>query len=91
MEGDCTSAYFTVILALVCTDLLSGPTSTETLAMQDHSGTSEDQLPVKNSPQRPVRLDIIPPPPLIPDGDSVANIANAVKSPLVRNAQQRIN
>ena len=71
------SYQFFFILVL---DLISGPTSTETLAMQDHSGTSEDQVPVKNSPQRPVRLDIIPPPPLI----SKAGNANGTRrSPMV--------
>lgn len=66
------------------TDLISGPTSTETLALQDNSGTSEDQAPVKSSPQRPIRLDIIPPPPLIPNASSASCNANGVrKSPMV--------
>lgn len=66
-------------------DLISGPTSTETLAMQDHSGTSEDQVPVKTLPQRPIRLDIIPPPPLIPNTSNACNPngANVRRSPLV--------
>lgn len=65
------------------TDLISGPTSTETLALQDNSGTSEDQAPVKSSPQRPIRLDIIPPPPLIPNASSASNANGVRKSPMV--------
>lgn len=54
------------------------------MALQDNSGTSEDQVPVKSSPQRPIRLDIIPPPPLIPNANSASCNANGVrKSPMV--------
>ncbi|XP_065213393.1 carboxyl-terminal PDZ ligand of neuronal nitric oxide synthase protein isoform X3 [Planococcus citri] len=65
-------------------DLISGPTSTETLALQDHSGTSEDQVPVKTLPQRPIRLDIIPPPPLIPNTSNACNSngGNVRRSPM---------
>lgn len=66
-----------------CLDLISGPTSTETLALQDHSGTSEDQLPVKSSPQRPIRLDIIPPPPLIPNTSKAGGANGIRRSPMV--------
>ena len=71
---------FTRLYTFVFAELISGPTSTETLAMQDHSGTSEDQVPVKNSPQRPVRLDILPPPPLNP---KAGNANGMRRSPMV--------
>lgn len=72
-----------ILLQYYFSDLISGPTSTETLALPDHSGTSDDQIPVKSSPQRPIRLDIIPPPPLIPNTTKSGGTNGIQRSPMV--------